>query len=316
MILPPMNREDCRPRCGASPRRSLRAASILIVVATASLVAAAAPAQAPPKPAPAPHTWLDPTGAPLPIQTQPEILEYLRTAEVVDRSPIGRGVAGTERLVLDRDGVRLRAAFRTVDESYRGPFQGMPTSVRRIRDAATSECAAYELSQALGFGRVPPTVCRKVGDKDGSVQIWLEGAMTQDDFLEKSSDPPDVEEWNLQKYNIYVFDQLIANTDRNQGNILVGREGTLWCIDHTRAFAQTSRLLDADRVTRCSRDLWLALEGLDEKAVEKRVEPFLKKGEIKALFKRREELVEHIEKLIAEQGEEAVLFDLDPPPAP
>jgi hypothetical protein len=309
MILPPMKTDHGRPRSAASPLRGPRAASLLIAMATASLAAPQVEAQAPPEPPPAPHVWLDRAGTPLPFQTHSEILEFLRTAEVVDRSPIGRGVAGTERLVLDRDGVRLRAAFRTVDETYRGPFQNMPTSVRRIRDAATSECAAYELSQALGFGRVPPTVCRKIGDKDGSVQIWLEGAMTQDDFLEKSPDPPDVEEWNLQKYNIYVFDQLIANTDRNQGNILVGREGTLWCIDHTRAFAQTSHLLDPDRVTRCSRDLWLALQGLDEKAVEKRVEPFLKKGEIKALFSRREELVEHIQKLIAEQGEEAVLFD-------
>jgi len=278
-------------------------------------VLAAAPAgaqDAPPQDA-ASHVWLDHEGQPLPFQSQQELLEYLRDAEVVDRSPIGRGVAGTERLVLEREGVRARAAFRIVDKAFRGPFEGLPSSVRRVRDAAVLECAAYELSQALGFGRVPPTVCRPVGEKDGSVQIWLEGAMTQDDFLEKSDDPPDVEQWNLQKYTIYVFDQLIANIDRNQGNILVDREGTLWCIDHTRTFARTSNLLDPEKVTRCSRDLWLALQNLDERAVEQRLEPFLEKGDIRALFKRRAELVKHIEELIADHGEDAVLFEIEAP---
>ena len=138
--------------------------------------------------------------------------------------------------------------------------------------------------------------------------------MTQDDLLEKSSHPPDVEQWNLQKQRVYVFDQLIANTDRNQGNIMVDREGTLWCIDHTRAFAQTSELLDRERVTRCSQDLWLSLRNLDEAAVQQRLEPFLKKGELKALLKRRAALVKHIEELIAANGEAAVLFDIDPVP--
>ena len=285
------------------------------MMATAALAPATVEAQATPGQPGASHVWLDSAGQPLPFQTHAEILEFLRTADVVDRAPIGRGVAGTERILLERDGVRVRAAFRTIDETQRGPFDTLPMSVRRVRDAAVLECAAYELSQALGFGRVPPTVCRQIDDKEGSVQIWLEGAMTQDDFLEKSTDPPDVEQWNLQKYSIFVFDQLIANIDRNQGNILVDPEGTLWCIDHTRTFAQTSELLDPEKATRCNRDLWLALKNLDEKAVEKRLDPFLKRGEMRALFKRRAELVEHIDKLIAANGEAAVLFDLGAPAA-
>jgi hypothetical protein len=255
---------------------------------------------------------MDSAGAPLPFQTHREITEYLRSAEVVGRSPIGQGVTGAERVLLERGGVRVRAAFRTVDETYRGPFQNLPMSVRRVRDEAVFECAAYELSEALGLGRVPPTVWRKIGKTAGSLQIWLEQARTETEILEKSLEPPDLVRWNRQKERMYVFDAMLANLDRNQGNILVDREWTLWLIDHTRAFTQVDELLEPKKITRCSRDLWLALRDLDVASLQPRLEPLLTKAEIGALFKRRIELVRHIEALIAAKGEAAVLFAIDP----
>jgi hypothetical protein len=279
-------------------------------------VAPSTDAQPAPSAQAAAHVWLDSAGRPLPFQAPRDVLDYLRTAEVVSRSPIGQGVTGSERVLLDREGVRVRAAFRTEDETYRGPFESLPLSLRRVRDAAVFECAAYELSEALGLGRVPPTVWRRIGKTAGSVQIWLEGALTQDKFLQKSPERSDVARWNLQKYLMYVFDALVGNLDRNQGNILVDREGTLWFIDHTRAFAQTDDLLQPEKVTRCSRDLWRALRRLDEASLRPRLEPFLRKGEIDALFERRLALVARIEKLIVAEGESEVLFEIDPSPAP
>ena len=302
------NRSRCSSRC-----RTWRLA--LVTLATASLAGAPIEAQTTPEPRAAAHVWLDGAGDPLPLQTHGEILEYLRSAEVVDRSPIGRGVTGAERIVLERGGVRVRAAFRTVDEIHRGSFENLPTSVRRVRDAAVFECAAYEVSEALGLGRVPPTVCRRIGKATGSVQIWLERGMTETDVAEKSLEPPDMARWLLQKHLMYVFDALIANLDRNQGNVLIDGDWRLWFIDHTRAFVQTGDLLNRKRITRCSRDLWRVLRNLDEASLQQRLEPFLTKGEITALLKRRIELVAHIQKLIAAQGEAAVLFEIDPPAA-
>jgi hypothetical protein len=287
----------------------------LATLATFSLAATPAPAREGVGEAGS-YVWRDAAGDPLPFQTHGEILDFLRTADVVDREPIGRGVTGAERLVLERDGIRLRAAFRTVDETRRGPFEGLPPTYRRIRDAAVFECAAYELSQILGLGRVPPTVCRKIGDKDGSVQIWLEGVKTQDDYLEQPLDRSDVVRWNRQKRVLFVFDALVANVDRNQGNILVGPEGTVWFIDHTRTFALSRDLPEPEKVTRCSRDLWVALREMDEEKVRPRLEPFLRKGEIRSLFRRRATLVKHIEALIAAEGEDAVLFESVPGVSP
>jgi hypothetical protein len=301
-------------RASASTGRWLRAAAGALVGVGVSLTTPSTGAQ-PAAPAPA-HVWLDSAGQPLPFQTSREILDYLRTADVVSRSPIGQGVTGSERILLDRGGVRVRAAFRTEDQTYHGPFENLPLSVRRVRDAAIFECAAYELSEALGLGRVPPTVWRRIGKTSGSVQIWLEGALTQDRFLGKSPDRSDVEQWNLQKHLMYVFDALVANLDRNQGNILVDGGGRLWFIDHSRAFAQTGDLLQPEKVTRCSRDLWRALRAFDEASVRERLAPFLRKAEIDALFKRRRAIVARIEKLIADEGESAVLFDLGSPVGP
>jgi hypothetical protein len=167
------------------------------------------------------------------------------------------------------------------------------------------------VSQALGLGRVPPTVCRRVGKTSGSVQIWVEQAMTQTEAAERSLVPPDRTRWDLEKHRMAVFDALIANLDRNQGNILIDRDWRLWFIDHTRAFAQTGDLLNRQRLTRCSRDLWLALRHMDEGSLRRRLEPFLTKAEIGALLERRQELVTHFEALIAANGEAAVLFETE-----
>jgi hypothetical protein len=283
----------------------------LTAIVLGSLGASRLEAQTTPQPRQRPHVWLDSSGAPLPFQANREIVEYLRSAEIVDRKKLGQGTTGIERVLLDGGGVRVRAALRTFDKTYRGPFEGYPPSVRRVRDAGIFECAAYELSEALGIGRVPPTVCRQVDETPASLQIWFEHGMTQSDAAEKSLAPPDMGRWELEKDRIQVFDALIANLDRNQGNIMIDRDWSLWFIDHTRAFSPTRNLVWPDKVTRCSRGLWLALRNMDEAAVRQRLQPILTKAEIASLFKRRDELVARIDKLIAADGEAAVLFDLD-----
>jgi hypothetical protein len=299
------------PRTATPIRRPLGAGCVLMVVVLASLGAARLEAQTTPGPRQTSHVWLDSSGTPLPFQANREIVEYLRSAEIVDRKRIGQGTTGAERVLLDRGGVRVRAALRTFDRTYRGPFEGYPPSVRRVRDAGVFECAAYELSEALGIGRVPPTACRQVDRTTASLQIWFEHGMTQSDAAEKALAPPDMRRWELEKDRMQVFDALIANLDRNQGNIMIDSDWSLWFIDHTRAFTQTRNLVWPDKVTRCNRALWLALRNMDEAAVRQRLQPVLTGGEISALFKRRDELVDRIDKLIATRGEAAVLFDLD-----
>jgi hypothetical protein len=53
------------------------------------------------------------------------------------------------------------------------------------------------------------------------------------------------------------------------------------------------------------------LRNLKEKDVRQRLRPYLRGFEIEALLKRRVKLIAHIEQLIRERGEAAVLFAED-----
>ena len=104
---------------------------------------------------------------------------------------------------------------------------------------------------------------------------------------------------------------LVANTDRNRGNILIDRNWRLWFIDHTRTFGESTRLLNVDRITACDRQQWMALSKIDDATIRRRLEPYLTSRQIARLLRRRIKLVNHIQKQIDKNGEGVVLFDLE-----
>ena len=83
-----------------------------------------------------------------------------------------------------------------------------------------SEIAAYEFDRLVGFRLVPMTVKRKIKKKKGSLQYFVKNSKSVIKALsyERSK-------------NLNVFDYLISNKDRNEGNLLIagGRE---IAIDH------------------------------------------------------------------------------------
>ena len=258
------------------------------------------------------YLWHDVDGNPLPFQDHESIREALRSAPVVSQKPIGRGVGESIKLVLEVDATRFHAVFRMIDRTQR--VAASSTRARRTyRDSYIFEVAAYEVARMLGIDRVPPAVRRTLDGRDGSVQIWLEGTTPEDILLhEDRLDPPDVGSWRRQKRVMRVFDALVANTDRNQGNILIDRDWRLWFIDHTRAFAESTKLVNIDRITACDRQVWLALKDVEEAALRQRLEPYLTSKQISRLLQRRIKLVKHLQKKIDKTSEDTVLFDLEP----
>jgi hypothetical protein len=261
------------------------------------------------------YVWRDAGGEPLPFQDHESIMEALRTARVISREKVGRGVAGVERLLLEHEDLRFHAAFRSVDVIARKTApRGIEKPTKKYRDAAIFESAAYELSELLGIGRVPPVVERSIDGQDGTVQIWMENIrpeveLIQDDLLH----PPDVLRWMQQKQIMYVFDNLIANSDRNQGNLLIDRSWNIWLIDHTRAFKRSSKLIYRDKLTHCETGLWRSLREVDDKTLRQRLEPYLESQEVTKLLARRRTLIRHIQSLIKKRGAREVLFDLRHP---
>ena len=92
-----------------------------------------------------------------------------------------------------------------------------------------------------------------------------------------------------------LFDQLIANTDRNLGNLLIGNDWTIWAIDHTRAFRTHATLKTPGNVTRCDREVFARLKQLDKPTLSKAVGNSLQGYEIESVLKRRDAIVTIIE---------------------
>ena len=261
------------------------------------------------------YVWLDANDEPLPFQDHASIQDALRSARVLSREKVGRGVAGVEKVVLEHQGIRFHGAFRSVDVTKRKTApRGTEKPTKKYRDAAIFESAAYELSQLLGLGRVPPVVDRSIDGQDGTLQIWMQDTRPEVELIQENRlRPPDRLRWLQQKQIMIVFDNLIANSDRNQGNLLIDRSWNIWFIDHTRAFKRSSKLTYLDKLKGCERHLWKALREIDDETIRRRLEPYLESQEITKLLIRRRTLTRRIESLIKKSGEGTVLFDLRPP---
>jgi hypothetical protein len=225
---------------------------------------------------------------------------------------IGEGITNPQKVMLEKDGIRMNAIFRAVNEDKTHATMAGGSTEMFFRDSYIFEPAAYHLSKLLGMTNVPPVVERSLRGNDGSVQIWLEGVMNYTKSRKQKLDPPDRIRWSQQIHMMRFFDALIFNTDRNTGNMLIDRNWNLWLIDHTRAFRRQVTLRSPALLIQTDRKLYERLKALDERQVRQTLKPFLRGYEIDALLERRTKLIQHFEKLIREKGENKVLFEWDP----
>jgi hypothetical protein len=100
---------------------------------------------------------------------------------------------------------------------------------------ANREVASYQVSAALGWPRIPPSVLRDGPEGEGVVQLYIEIVDEQHFFTLR-----DRHRAEMQK--IAVFDAVVNNTDRKGGHILLGRDGCIWCIDHGVTFHEYPKL--------------------------------------------------------------------------
>jgi len=59
---------------------------------------------------------------------------------------------------------------------------------------------------------------------------------------------------------------------------------------------------------RCDRQLFEKLKALDGNALAEKSKPYLNKDEVKAVMARRDKIVDRFQKLIAEKGENEILY--------
>jgi uncharacterized repeat protein (TIGR03843 family) len=97
------------------------------------------------------------------------------------------------------------------------------------------ELAAYEVSQALGWAIVPPTVLREGPLGEGMIQLFVDHDPEQHYFTLQGAHADRFRQFAL-------FDVVANNADRKAGHCLLATDGHIWGIDHGVTFHPAIKL--------------------------------------------------------------------------
>jgi len=101
---------------------------------------------------------------------------------------------------------------------------------------------------------VPATVERRHEGKPASFTWWVDDVlMDEQERYRQKKDVPNTDDWNQQMWVTRLFDQLIANMDRNLGNLLIDKSYNIWMIDHSRAFRTNKDLKSPGNLSKVDR---------------------------------------------------------------
>jgi hypothetical protein len=240
-------------------------------------------------------TGLDqPSGAKVWVGHYAEFEDYLKNAEIEKIDDIPVGVTKPQRAFFVPGGLAGSAALKHLPTSMKTGFW----------ESYKSEIAAYKMDRLLDLNMVPPTVERRVSGELASLQLWVNDSRLLNSV--NQAECPKPEAWAKQVCRQRVFDNLIANIDRNEGNLLVDGEWNLILIDHSRAFG-INRMPFEKEMTRVDRDFYERIKQLDLPTLMREIKPWvLGGGSVKDILKRRDKIVAHFDELVREKGEAAV----------
>ena len=278
----------------------LRIGAALVVLLLTSVVPVAAYAQTV-------------AAAPAPQLTVEQMKAFLKNAKVIRTRTTTKGVTAPKRVTLSDGTITHDAVFQAVDErqmvaNLSGGGRSATTEMNFV-DSYRYNLAAYELSVLLGLDHMMPVhVERRWAGATGSMSWFAASLMDESERLKKKIQPPNPTDWNHQMYRMRVFTALVRDTDRNLTNVLISPDWKVVMIDFTRAFRLQPELMYNKDLAKMDRTLLPRLEALSKDGVKQAVGDWLTNSEIEAMMKRRDLLVAHFKKLIAELGEDKVLY--------
>ena len=194
-------------------------ATALSVVKTPTVSGAKNPVRERPLPASTPVAGSDlPTG-------------NLEKSQFRFRQPLGGGTSKGSLLLTDHQGRKF--VFKPAEhESHTG--YGGPGKTIEAGDRYRRVGAAKIVADALGV-RTPEGTSVTLDGVVGSLQKWEPGSVLGDGSKRTEADVRKIQE-SLDHHDLDIYDFVIANMDRNAGNVLVADDGGLVAIDNDVSF--------------------------------------------------------------------------------
>jgi hypothetical protein len=253
------------------------------------------------------------TPAPSAELSTDQIRVFLRDAKVIRTRTTSKGVTAPKRMTLSDGNIEHDAVFQAIDERKMVMTLGgggrQSTTELNFVDSYKYNIAAYEVARLLGLDYMMPVyVERKWGGQTGSISWFVPTLMDESERLKKKIQPPNPTDWNQQMYRMRAFSSLVRDTDRNLTNVLVTHQWKVMMIDFSRAFRLQPELLHQKDLAKIDRSLLAKMESLTRESVKDATKDFLTNAELDAMMKRRDLLVAHFKQLIADLGEEKVLY--------
>ncbi|MEU7035946.1 SCO1664 family protein [Streptomyces sp. NPDC046237] len=182
------------------------------------------------------------------------VVDLLTKGELTVRGQVREASNAVLVCSVTHDGVDADCVYKPVAGEQ--PLWDFPDGT-----LAQREVAAYELSEATGWGLVPPTVLRDGPYGEGMVQLWIEAdpgasllALTEDEQVGegwKAVGPAQLGEDRTallvhadspELRRLAVLDAVINNGDRKGGHLLPAPDGRLYGIDHGVTFHVDDKL--------------------------------------------------------------------------
>jgi hypothetical protein len=223
------------------------------------------------------------------------IEKFLADGKIDKMESVPVGVTKPQRATLEPGGPASRFAWKQLTPGYSKGYM----------ESYKAEIAAYKFDRMLDLHMVPPIVERSIEGKKGAAVLWVEN--TKGWNIARPPQGPEPR-WSIQLTRMKMFDQLIANIDRNQGNLIYDDDWHLFLIDHSRAFTDRKDLKGMAILGRVDRELWTKMAALTLDDLNQGLGDWVGDKEKKALLLRRDKMAAEIQKMVAKRGE-SVFYD-------
>lgn len=165
----------------------------------------------------------------MPHAADPVILSVLEHGEITIKGKFLWGSNFTFLVDVEQEGTLIKAVYKPTRGER--PLWDFPSA-----SLAHREVAAYQVSEALGWGLVPETVYRRRGPVgSGSLQRYIEHDPEYHYFTFTPED-------RQRLRPVALFDLIANNADRKGGHIMIDADKAIWLIDHGICFHVEDKL--------------------------------------------------------------------------